>query len=557
LEKGEHYYPEMPASPSLLRGFPFLRSLDDSELERLAQRVEEREYPAHDTIFPDGVVGDKFYLLSRGHIQIVKPTLEGEVVLNDLHPGDSFGEMSLLDGQPRSASARAAGDVSVLEMPKEVFLSLIQRFPALLYLTALENAHRLRRSDLELIAELQARNRELQQLYETSLDISRHLELEQALAAITRRAEGLLESVGSALHLYDRARDLLVATSPHKNVRPGEGATGQAFASGEAVFGNSLADATRGESPRGGFGSVLAAPISLDKSKLGTLTVFRPFGVTPFTQDNAQLLLLLANQAAIAIENARLFGLSVEKGRLDGELSAARDVQRSLIPTRAPRVPGFQLTGLWRPAREVAGDFYDFIPLGRGRLGIAIADVSDKGAPAALFMAISRSVLRASAVSEPEPGRAIERANRLLTADAARGMFVTCFFGILEPRARRLTYVNAGHNPPLLLRASTRRLERLRQHGIALGVDPDLHWASHSLELCKNDLLVLYTDGVTEAFNTRDELFGEARLARILKASSDDAALAVIRAIDRGVREFVGTRPLADDVTLVVLKTRA
>lgn len=546
----------MAAKKNLLRQFAFLRALEEDELGRLASRVEERRYPSGATIFPDGIVGDGFYLLNKGHVQIVKPTADGEVVLNELRPGDSFGEMSLLDGQPRSAAARADGEVSVLEMSKEVFLSLIQRYPALLYLTALENAQRLRRSDLELINELRARNQELRQLYDTSLDISRHLELSRALAAITERAQNLLDSSGSVLHLYDAARQLLVAPSPYKHVRPGEGATGQAFASGEAVFVNTPHEKGQEATTRSPSRCELAAPISLDKNKLGTLTVLRPRSAAPFTDENAKLLRLLANQAAIAIENARLFGVSVEKGRLDGELLAARQVQRSLIPKRAPRVPGFQLAGLWRPAREVAGDFYDFIPLGKGKWGIVIGDVSDKGAPAALFMAISRSVLRASASAEPQTARAIERANRVLTADAANGMFVTVFYAVLETGPRQLTFVNAGHNPPMLLRKSG-RLEWLRRHGIALGVDPELSWESHSLQFEEGDALVLYTDGVTEASNGQDKFFGESRLVRILKSCTGSSAGAIVHAIDRGVREFIGERRLADDVTTVVVRAQA
>jgi serine phosphatase RsbU (regulator of sigma subunit)/CRP-like cAMP-binding protein len=547
----------MPVNASRLRRFPFLRSLDQADVESLAERVEEHHYFPRELIFPDGQVGDKFYLLSSGRVQIVKPTPDGEVELNEMRPGDSFGEMSLLDGEPRSAAARAAGEVSVLEMPKDVFLSLIRQFPALLYLTALENAQRLRRSDIELIAELQARNQELSQLYEISLDISRHLELDLVLAAITKRAQGLLDSAGSALHLYDPLKELLVAASPHKHVRPGEGPTGQAFSSGTAVYANPTPQSKGKGRKRGMLRCELAAPISLEKKKLGALTVFRPLGASPFNKDDAQLLHLLANQAAIAIENARLFGVSVDKGRLDGELRAARQVQRSLIPTRPPRVPGFQLTGLWRPAREVAGDFYDFIPMGRDKWGIAIGDVSDKGAAAALFMAISRSILRASVVVEPEAAHAIEHANRVLSADSTRGMFVTLFFAILETRTRRVTYVNAGHNPPIVLRAASHRLERLGQHGLALGVDPDLQWKSHELELEDKDLVVLYTDGVTEAFNARDQIFGERRLARIVTASSDENSSGVVRAIDHGVRKFIGPLPLADDITVVVLKASA
>lgn len=537
-----------------LRLFPFLRSLDEGALLELASQVTEREYPTDATIFPDGEVGDTFYLLKRGHVEIFKPTPEGEVVLNDMRQGDSFGEMSLLDGQPRSAAARAAGQVNLLEIPKEVFLSLINRFPALLYLTALENSQRLRRSDQELIAELRARNQELQQLYETSLDISRHLELDEALHAIAGRTRQLLTSSGSALHLYDPGRNLLVAQSPHKNVRPGEGATGRVFAEGLAVIANAETEARRVDGRRKASICALAAPISLENNKLGTLTAYRPHDGKPYTQDDAQLLLLLANQAAVAIENARLFRLSADKGRLDGELNAAREVQRSLIPTRPPRIPGFQLTGLWTPAREVSGDFYDYIPLGHGRLGIVVGDVSDKGAPAALYMAISRSVLRASVILEPDPERAIERSNRVLASDAAKGMFVTLFFGVLDSQRRRLTYVNAGHNPPILLKSRSGRLQRLSRHGLALGIDAESHWASQTIDLSKGDLLVLYTDGVTEAFNQRDEMFGEGRLNRIIRKASGDTAHGLVRSIDKAVRDFVGSLPLADDVTLVVLK---
>lgn len=546
----------MAVKPRLLRQFQFLRALDDREVRKLASHVQERHYPSGSSIFPDGVVGDMFYLLQKGQVQIVKPTLEGEVILNVLEPGDTFGEMSLLDGEPRSASARSAGEVSVLEIPKEIFLSLIQRFPALLYLTALENAQRLRRSDLELISELRARNQELKDLYDTSLDISRHLDLARALEAITERTRKLLNSTGSVLHLYDSAKHMLVAPSPHTHVRPGEGTTGQAFTSGETVIANANRPKRNDGSARAPEMCELAAPVSLEDSKLGTLTVFRSRASAPFDLDDAQLLRLLANQAAIAIENARLFGLSVEKGRLDGELLAARQVQRSLIPTRAARIPGFQVAGLWRPAHEVAGDFYDFIALGRGRWAVVIGDVSDKGAPAALFMAISRSVIRASAAAEPDAARAIEKANRLLVADAANGMFVTVFFGALDSRSRRLTYVNAGHNPPLMLRAGSGRLEQIKRHGLALGVEPDLVWESHLVQFDKGDMLVLYTDGVTEAFNEKDEIFGEARLARVVKSHPGESAAGLVHAIDHEVNEFAGTRHLADDVTLLAVKAQ-
>lgn len=550
-----------------LQQFPFLRPLDDAELARLTPHVHARHCPAGTIIFPDGEIGEIFCLLESGHVQIFKPTVDGDVILNDLGPGDPFGELSLLDGQPRSAAARAVDAVSILEIPKPAFLALIQRHPILLYQTALANAQRLRARDLELIRELQVRNQELRQLYETSLDITRHLELEHVLSAIAERAASLLDRATCYLYLYDSHRHLLVAqgigqgegvevprTRERKTfdvdraVRPGEGATGEAFTSGEPVIRDHV------EGKRGATHFDLAAPIRSDVRTLGTLTVHRPPTAAPFTTDDARLLLLLANQAAIAIDNARLYELSVEKGRLDGELRVAREVQHSLLPTRAPRLKGFQLAGLWQPAREVAGDFYDFVPLPGNCWGIVIADVSDKGVPAALLMAVTRSILRTSVSSEPTLQRALERANRLIAADASRGMFVTAFVATLDPRARRLIYVNAGHNPPLLLRAAGQRLERLSNHTLAFGIDPDLPYPARALTLDEGDVLLLYTDGVTDAVNARAEFFGEERLTRVFKTAAQAArAQAVVDALDHDIREFVGAQPLHDDVTLVVL----
>jgi serine phosphatase RsbU (regulator of sigma subunit)/CRP-like cAMP-binding protein len=539
----------MPVPTETLRHFSFLRSLDAEEIKLLAAEAQESQYPAGALIFPDGQVGDKLYLVRSGEVKIFKPTGAGEVALNVERAGDYFGEMSLIDEQPRSAAARAMTHVSLVEIPKAVFLSLVGRFPNLLLQTVRISDERLRVRDRELLAELEMHNQQLRQLYDTSLHISRHLELDAALNAIFQRASKLLNGCDGYLHLYDPKRNVLLPHGDGKIVRPGQGVAGRAFRTGEPVIQNTH---------RGMVACELAAPIQLDTRVLGTLSFERPPNAPAFNDDDARLLLLFANQAAVAIENARLYGLEREKGALDGELRVAREVQRSLIPTRVPRLAGFQFAGLWRPAREVAGDFYDYIPLPDHKHGIVIADVSDKGVPAAIFMAVSRSILRASAVAEAIPTRAIERANRLISADATGGMFVTVFYGILDARTRRFHYVNAGHNPPLLWRKKSGRLERLSQHALALGVTPDFEYESQQVELGAGDVLVLYTDGVTEAVNAGDELFGDARLAEIVKHTASTlpmmhAANAVIQAIDRGVKDFVGARPLADDVTMVVL----
>jgi sigma-B regulation protein RsbU (phosphoserine phosphatase) len=331
-------------------------------------------------------------------------------------------------------------------------------------------------------------------------------------------------------------------------VKPGDGTIGKAFAGAEPL--------TRSHTSRRPQAPVaLAVPVTLDSRPIGVLSVYRPPHADLFNADDAQLLSLFANQAAVAIENARLYGLAVDKGRMDGELQAARRVQSSFIPTEPPRIPGFQLAGMWRPARQVAGDFYDYFPLRRDEWGIVMADVSDKGMPAALFMAEARSILRASAALEMDPAKVLEHANRVLTADSSSGMFVTLVFGILQARSRDFTWANGGHNLPLLWRNKEPKLQELRLPGLALGVDPDYHYKSARVSLEPQDVLVLYTDGITEAVDEQNEFLGLEPLARFIEGSAGArSAQEIVRAIDSGVNAFIGKQVLLDDATLLVIR---
>ncbi len=532
----------MPVDTRVLAGFPFFRSLQEEELTTLAAQVAEVSFPAAARIFGDGDAGDSFYLIEAGTVEICKPSVDGEAVLNVLHKGDSFGEMSLLDGQPRSAAAKAATAVRLLEVPKTAFLSLVQHNPLILYETALQSDQRLRERDHQWIVELEVRNRHLQRLYDTSLDITRRLDLGEALAAIADRSKELLSADDGCVCLYDTARDILVLDGAARTISPNAGATREAFLSNQTVILSHVG------------GTELAAPILLEGRVLGVLTVNRPPGSTPFGNDDARLLLLFANQAAIAIENARLYAVAEEKGRIDGELSAARQLQQGLMPKRAPRIPGFQLAGLWRPAREMSGDWYDFFPLPNRQWGIVIADVSGKGAPAALFMALSRSILRAAAAISNSPEDAMERANRLISADSGDGTFVTALFGILNARSRRLVYVNAGHNPPLWRRAGTNELEYLTRTALPLGIDENLRFRARSIELQPGDMLYLYTDGVTEAVAMDESMFGVERLEAIVaSAGRPGEARELLRAVDRELRRFTGSHVPFDDITMVAL----
>ncbi|HOI73508.1 MAG TPA: SpoIIE family protein phosphatase [Syntrophales bacterium] len=235
------------------------------------------------------------------------------------------------------------------------------------------------------------------------------------------------------------------------------------------------------------------------------------------------------------------------------ELEIARGIQQRLIPDRAPRIPNIDLAANNIPAREVGGDFYDFIPVRDDLWGVVIADVSGKGMPAAMFMGLSRTVVRASATGTLDLAHAIRQANELICRDSTSGMFVTLFYAVVEP-GPKLRYVNAGHNPPILLRRDGNDPEYLKTHGIALGVKKDIHVQEISLSLSEGDLVVLYTDGVTEAVDENDQTFGLDRLNRVVRDNRHLSAGQIIMKIQDAVIAFAGGRPQFDDIALVVLK---
>ncbi len=265
----------------------------------------------------------------------------------------------------------------------------------------------------------------------------------------------------------------------------------------------------------------------------------------------------IASQTAVAVENVRLMADLAAQQLLEKELDLAREIQHSFLPECCPQVPGYELAAAWRSARRVGGDFYDFMLLANGNVGIAIADVADKGVPAALFMALSRTLVRATSMSGRTPADALRRTNTLILSDARSNLFVTVFYGLLHPRSGSFAYANAGHNPPLWLSARTGEVQPLLIHGMALGVMPDAPQIEQSLTLERGDVLVLYTDGVTEAFNTAEEEFGVERLEQVVRAHAHSSANEMVHAIQAAVDEFAGDVPPFDDFTLVVLKREA
>jgi PAS domain S-box-containing protein len=245
--------------------------------------------------------------------------------------------------------------------------------------------------------------------------------------------------------------------------------------------------------------------------------------------------------------------------RSNAELQIAADIQKSFMPEVIPQITRFDIAARTVMAKEVGGDFFDVIPfeiiaLDKGTLGLLIADVSGKGVPAALFMALCRIVVRVNALWHRDPAKAIYDSNNIITHDSKSGMFVTLFFGTLNEKDRTLTYVNAGHNPPVVFRSRDRSLELLMPTGIVLGAVENREYFSRTLSIGPDDIIVMYTDGVTESINAQEELFGEDRLNAIIVNNARLSAKEIIDLILSSVQEFTGDVPQFDDITLMVIK---
>jgi serine phosphatase RsbU (regulator of sigma subunit) len=263
----------------------------------------------------------------------------------------------------------------------------------------------------------------------------------------------------------------------------------------------------------------------------------------------------LAAQVGSAVHRVETYQQRIASEKMARELEIAGKIQATFLPTVQPQLPGWEIAAALIPARQTSGDFYDFVELANGRIGFVVADVADKGTGAALYMALSRTLLRTYAAHFPDdPARALQATNERILADTHSDQFVTVFYAVLEGESGRLTYANAGHNPALLVGTQTAELGNT---GIPLGMFPDQSWRQAALTLAPGDSLILYTDGIPEAMNGAQEEFGDGRLQQLTADYADQSAAQTLAAVQTAVQAFVGDAPQTDDITLLVVKRLA
>ncbi len=418
---------------------------------------------------------------------------------------------------------------------------------------ALDNSRLYQRNKREI--------REREALYQVGTIITSSLDLETVLSLIIDALSQVVPYDAAGIFLIDPRHQQIEDESVRGydprmtskvRLKVGEGVMGWAAKKGQGIIVPDVSQDPHYINARPQTRSEIAAPLKNGDQVIG---VFNLESDDPNAYDDhhLDLLTIFASQATVAIENARLYKRALAMRRLEHELAVARDIQNSFLPQGPPRLKGYDLAGMNIPSEEVSGDYFDFIPVSEGQVGLVIADVSGKGIPAALIMASFRASLLAEIRNNYAIKKIFSKVNILLQESIAADQYVTAFYGVLDTKHRMFTCANAGHNPPFLLSASG-SLRRLETGGLALGFLETAVYQEEPIQLMPGDCLVFYTDGASEAQNELEEEFGEERLIQIARQNRHLSAEELQREIFARVRNFVGRSKLGDDVTIVVLK---
>jgi serine phosphatase RsbU (regulator of sigma subunit) len=299
---------------------------------------------------------------------------------------------------------------------------------------------------------------------------------------------------------------------------------------------------------------LMAFPINLKGEVLGILLTKEDNLSAQYFEKRIELLNGVSQEISLAIQNYLLQKETVKQEKLVQEIQLARQIQKTFLPDSLPVLPGWQIQTRWETALQVGGDFYDIIFLSNHRIGLVIADVADKGLAASLYMTVSRTLIRAFGQTIADPGGILSAVNNLLVGDTPSGMFVTAIFAILDLRTGKLNFSNAGHNRPIIIRSNQSFSEELPQGDIALGVMEDVQYRNMEISIDPGDLILFYTDGLTETFSKDDEEYGVKRAIEFLKQNYHLDINEILESLETELYNFRGGQPRTDDLTLIGLK---
>lgn len=299
--------------------------------------------------------------------------------------------------------------------------------------------------------------------------------------------------------------------------------------------------------------SILSAPLKTKGKLIGVLNVFNKMNIEGFTVEDQRMLSIIAAQSAQVVENARLYDEEQALKKIEEELKFATDIQLNLLPKTDPEVSGYDIAGKSIPAKEVGGDYFDFIPIDDQKLVICLGDVSGKGMPAAMLMSNLQATLRGQALFTTSAGECMSRANKLIYRSTDQQKFATLFYSILDSKTDVFHFSNAGHDPPFFI-TSNGDLNRLSKGGTVLGFLDDYTFEEDSIKLKKGNAIVIYSDGITEALNEKDEEFGEERLLSVINKNIEQSSKNIVKEVFVAVKAFVNDMPQSDDITIVVIK---
>jgi len=386
-----------------------------------------------------------------------------------------------------------------------------------------------------------AGHRPLDELFELILDLSIQAVGAERGVLMTLEGEDLVARAvrGEGFRISSAVRDRVLRDRASLLVR--DTALDEAFKARDSIVGQQIQ-------------SVMAVPLQTNDRVIGLVNVDSRSFARPFTPDDLDLLTVLANVAAIRIEQQRLALVEVQERIISRDLEQAAVIQQRLLPLEAPIVDGFELAGHNLPCRTVGGDYFDFFPYPDGRIGLVLGDVSGKGMPAALLMTALKGGVQVLLTDPPEDVPLLmSRLDRVVAANFPKNRFVSLFFGLLDSKTGEMTYCNAGHNPPLLIRAGG-AIERLPSCGTILGIFPDLGYDVKTCRLEPGDVLTLFSDGVTEEQDPSGEEFGEDRLAKLVVSHAGDGAARLVAEIKARILAWAAGAPAADDVTVLIAR---